>query len=485
MADQNFLIDKFNHLNPTGRWIVLVSAVGAMLILPAGFHYAGMLAQKPPTPNTTADGKTATTAPTVVNAVTALGRLEPIGEVIKVSAPTSQGGSSIVEKLAVKEGDKVQRGQIIAILDNRNKLESALMRAIEEVKVAQANLARVKAGAKSGEIDAQRAQIARWESQLRGDAATYQATKARLEAQLKWETAAQAGKIRVLTAQLAGEKPTQAATIRRIKAQLKNAELEYRRFQQLYAENAIAATSVDAKRLAVDTVRQQLAEAESRYQQTVAMLNQQILENQATKNKLETTTTQQIAEAKANYDKTLATTTQQIQEAKATLNKISEVRPVDVQQAQAELARAQAAARQAKAELDQAFIKSPLAGEVLKIHARQGEVPESAKGIAELGQTSQMVAVAEVYESDISKVRVGQTAAISSEAGAFAQPVKGTVSQVGMQIGKQDVLSTDPAANSDSRVVEVKVAIDPTDSRTVASLTNSKVMVKINLAANN
>jgi HlyD family secretion protein len=481
MADQHSLIDKFNDLNPIGRWIAVGSAVGAMLILPAGLHYAGMLAQKPPEQTTsTKDGKTATPAPVAPNAVTALGRLEPIGEVIKVSAPSSQGGSAIVEKLDVKEGDKVQKGQIIAILDNRAKLEAAFARATEDVKVAQANLAKVKAGAKSGEIAAQQSQIARLESQLRGDAATYQATKARLEAQLKWEPAAQAGKIRTLTAQLAGEKPAQEATIRRLKAQLKNAELEYQRFQQLYSQNAIAATNLDAKRLAVETARQQLAEAESRYRQTIAMLNQQILENQATKNKIETTTAQQLAEAKANYDKTLATTTQQIQEAKATLNKIAEVRPVDVSQAQAELARAQAAARQAKADLDQAYIKSPIAGEVLKIHARQGESSNNNSGILELGQTNQMVAVAEVYESDISKVKVGQTASISSEAGAFSQSVQGTVSQVGLQIGKQDVLSTDPAANSDSRVVEVKVLIDPTESRTVSSLTNSKVMVKIN-----
>jgi HlyD family secretion protein len=482
MADQHSLIDKFNDLNPIGRWIAVGSAVGAILILPAGLHYAGMLAQKPPEQTTvTKDSKTATPAPAAPNAVTALGRLEPIGEVIKVSAPSSQGGSAIVEKLDVKEGDKVQKGQIIAILDNRAKLEAAFARATEDVKVAQANLVKVKAGAKSGEIAAQQAQIARLESQLRGDAATYQATKARLEAQLKWEPAAQAGKIRTLTAQLAGEKPAQEATIRRLKAQLKNAELEYQRFQQLYSQNAIAATNLDAKRLAVETARQQLAEAESRYRQTIAMLNQQILENQATKNKIETTTAQQLAEAKANYDKTLATTTQQIQEAKATLNKIAEVRPVDVGQAQAEFARAQAAARQAKADLDQAYIKSPIAGEVLKIHARQGESSNNSRGILELGQTNQMVAVAEVYESDISKVRVGQIATISSEAGAFSQSVQGTVSQVGLQIGKQDVLSTDPAANSDSRVVEVKVLIDPTESRTVSSLTNSKVMVKINL----
>ncbi len=276
MTEDNFLVDKFKHLNPVSKWIAIGASVGAMLILPAGLHYSGMLAQKPPGA-TTQDGKVATIKPIEVNAVTALGRLEPLGEVIKVSAPSSQNGSATIEKLLVKEGDKVSTGQPIAILDNRQRLEAALAKAQEDIKVSTANLDKVKAGAKQGEIAAQKAEIARLESQLKGDGATYVATKARLEAQLKWEPAAQSGKIQALQAQLAGEKPTQSATLRRIESQLRNAEVDYKRYQQLYAERAIEATKVDAKRLEVETARQQLAEAKSKYNQTIATLNQQII----------------------------------------------------------------------------------------------------------------------------------------------------------------------------------------------------------------
>jgi HlyD family secretion protein len=478
MADDNFVVDKFKSLNPVSRWIAIGASAAAILLLPAGLHYAGIFAQKPPA-STTQDDKAAVVKQEASKAVTALGRLEPLGEVIKISAPSTQGGKGTLAELRVKEGDKVTRGQIIAILDNRQRLEAALGKAQEDVKVSQANLAKVRAGAKQGEIGAQKAEVARLESQLKGDGETYVATKARLEAQLKWEPAAQAGKIQSLNAQLAGEKPTQTATLRRLQSQLGNADVDYKRYQQLYVERAIEATKVDAKRLEVETIRQQLAEAQSKYNQTVAMLNQQIIENQATKNKITTTTAQQIAEAKANYDRTLATTAQQIAAAKATLSKISEVRSVDVQAAQAELSRAQATARQAQAELAEAYVRAPNAGEILKVHSRAGESP-SDKGIVEMGQTSQMVAVAEVYESDVRKIRVGQTASIASDAGAFGQNLRGTVNYIGLQIGKQDVLNTDPAADSDSRVVEVKIAIDPNDSRTVSGLTNSKVAIKIN-----
>ncbi len=473
MGQDNFVVDKFKSMNPVSRWVAIGAAAAALLLLPAGLYYAGF-AQPPATTQAIKPAP----KPVVATAVTSLGRLEPLGEVIKISAPSTQTGQGTLSQLLVKEGDRVTKGQIIAILDNRQRLEAAVAKAQEDVKVSQSNLNKVRAGAKQGEIGAQQAETLRLKSQLKGSLDTYVATRARLEAQLKWEPAAQAGKIASLTAQLAGEKPTQAATIRRLQSQLQNTEVDYKRFQQLYTERAIETTRLDAKRLEVDTIRQQIAEAQSKYNQTVATLNQQIVENQATQQKITSTAQQQLAEAKANYDTSVATTNQQIAAATATLDKISEVRPVDVQGAQAELSRAQAAARQAQAEVNQAYIRAPSAGEILKVHTRAGESP-GTDGIVEMGQTSQMVAVAEVYESDVRKLRVGQTATIKSESGAFNQNLRGTVSYIGLQIGKQDVLNTDPAADSDSRVVEVKIEIDPTDSTAVKGLTNSKFAVTI------
>jgi HlyD family secretion protein len=475
MGQDNFVVDKFKSMNPVTRWVAIGASAAALLLLPAGLQYAGTFTQKP-----AATQAVKPAAPTPeATAVTSLGRLEPLGEVIKISAPSSQMGQGIIEQLLVKEGDRVTKGQIIAILNNRQRLEAALAKSQEDVNVSQSNLDKVKAGAKQGEIAAQQAEIDRLKSQLKGNRDTYIATRARLEAQLKWEPAAQAGKIESLNAQLAGEKPTQEATLRRLRSQLNNTEVDYKRFQQLYAERAIEATRVDAKRLEVDTIRQQIAEAQSKYNQTVATLNQQIIENKATQQKITSTARQQLAEAKANYDTSVATTNQQIAAAQATLAKIAEVRPVDVAGAQAELARARATVRQAQGELADAYIRAPIAGEILKVHTRAGEAP-STNGIVEMGQTSQMVAVAEVYESDIRTLKVGQTATIKSESGAFTQKLKGTVSAIGLQIGKKDVLSTDPAADSDSRVVEVKIAIDPTDSTAVKGLTNSKIAVTIN-----
>ena len=171
--------------------------------------------------NKKSESKTASgliTQPVVTKSVTALGRLEPKGEVIKIAASTS--GSRIAQ-LLVKQGDFVKKSQVIAILDNRNRLAAELEQAQQQVRVNQARLAQVKAGAKIGEIGAQKLNIQKLEAQLIGDRQTQQATVDRLEAQLIGEVAAQ------------------RATIGKLEAQLNNAQAEYTRYQQLKEEGAV------------------------------------------------------------------------------------------------------------------------------------------------------------------------------------------------------------------------------------------------------
>ncbi len=90
-------------------------------------------------------------------------------------------------------------------------------------------------------------------------------------------------------------------------------------------------------------------------------------------------------------------------------------------------------------------------------------------------QTDAMYAVAEVYETDVQRVRIGQRATVSSP--ALAAPLSGTVDRIGLKIGKKDVLSVDPAAKTDARVVEVRILLD--DAAAAAGLTNLEVDVAI------
>lgn len=451
------------------KWILALGAAG-ILAIPATYLAArNMEAQKAQVP-------VVATPPPKITAVAALGRLEPEGEVLKLTSSALQG--VLVREVLVKEGDKVVPNQIIAILDSLGTKQAQLLKAQEEIRVAEANVAKVKAGAKTGDVSAQQAEVSRLQESLRGEVNTSKATLDRLQQQLLWETTAQSRRVEELKQDLIkGNAPYQAEQSR-LKNLAQNAAIEYNRNQILHNGGAISASILDSKRLAWANAKEDLARNQAARQQTVAVLQEQIASNSATKNQINTTLNQQIKEATATYNRNLATLNQQIKQAQANVSSVSEVRAVDVRSAEAEVARAVATLRQAQADLQLAYVRAPIAGEVFKVHTKAGEAP-GTKGIIELAQSDRMVAVAEVYESDIGRVKTGQVAEVKSETGSFAGTIKAVVTQVGLQVAKKDVLSTDPAADADARVVEVKLAIDPADVAKVRGLTNSKIEIKI------
>ena len=373
--------------------------VGCLLVVGSGVAYQLRL-------NRSVQQPIAVVAPTL-ETVSALGRLEPEGEVIQVFAPTSLEGAR-VETLRVRHGQRIRKGDVIAVLDTYKRRQAALQEAQEQVRVAQAQLRQVEAGAKSGQIRAQEQVVDRQ------------------QVELQTETTAA------------------VSTIARLEAELRNAELENQRYQALYTEGAVSASLRDSKQLIADTVRPQLNEA-------LADLSRIRLSRQ-----------------------------KQVFEAQATLDQIAEVRPVDVNVARSQVAQAQASVARAQAELDLAIVQSPQDGQVLKIHTRPGELV-GTQGIISLGQTQRMVAVAEVYELDVSRIREGQAATVISKNKAFPDVLRGKVVEVGLEINKQDVLNTDPAAQFDARVVEVKVLLDESSSRRVAGLTNLSVQVSLDV----
>ncbi|MBW4674439.1 MAG: biotin/lipoyl-binding protein [Desmonostoc geniculatum HA4340-LM1] len=413
------------------------------------------------------------------NSVSAVGRLEPRGEVVKLSAPSSGlAPSSRIQQLLVREGEKVRQGQILAILDNRDTQIAALEEAKAKVQEARANLAQVRAGSPR-DIQAQRAVIARLQAQLLGEKDAQQASITRIAAQLSGEKLVQQATVNRLEAELSGQREALRATVTRIQAEQRNAQVDAGRYDFLYREGAISQQERDRRRLSAVTANQQVAESQATLKQTLATLRQQLAEARANQIQNLATLQQQLIEAKVNRDKTVATLQRQIEEEKAKLSRLLDVSPTDMQVALAQVSNAIANVRKAEAELKLSYVQAPIAGEILKIYTKSGEAI-GANGIAELGQTSQMFVVAEVAEDSISKVRLGQNATITSDNGAFSGEFQGTVTEIGRKIGKKDVLNTDPAADVDARVIEVKIALSPEDSLKVSGLTYAKVLVEIN-----
>lgn len=142
--------------------------------------------------------------------------------------------------------------------------------------------------------------------------------------------------------------------------------------------------------------------------------------------------------------------------------------------AEARISSAEAALNRRRAELARAQIRAPFAGRVLDVLARPGELV-GLDGILELGRVSEMYAIAEVYETDVRHVRVGQRARVRGD--ALPKEIEGTVTRIRPKVQKLDEIDTDPAARKDARIVEVEIRL--ADSAAAANLTHMQVRVEI------
>jgi HlyD family secretion protein len=400
---------------PGARLIAIVSAI-ALAFTGLTFFLLNNPGGKPKAAETS---QAADKAP--VGGIGALGRLEPEGEVFKV-APPAVGLSSRVSKLLVREGEQVKLGQPIAIMDSFESLQAAGIQSETQVREAEARLAQVKAGAKVGDVNAQQALV--------------------LQAKSNWQRA-QAERS---SADLELQKALAAAI--KVDAEYQKAKMDFDRYSKLLKAGAISQSELEARELTLISQRQEFEQG----RKTIEQAKDLVAQRQADVNRAEL----EIAEAEQRF------------------GSVSEVRPTDVKQAEEQVRSAMAGVQKAKADFDNAVVKSPIDGKVLKVYTKDNEAVGS-NGIMEVGRTSQMYAVAEVDENLVGRLKEGQVATVRSD--AFEGEITGKVVKIGQKIGKSAITSTDPKDSQDTRVVEVKIKLD--NSEAVANLTNLQVKVAI------
>lgn len=210
----------------------------------------------------------------------------------------------------------------------------------------------------------------------------------------------------------------QRADIARLEKETANAQLEYDRSRQLVAANVVSQSSLDASRL--------------------------------------------VAEAQA----------QRLEQARQRLAALDEVRAVDVTVAEQEVASAMADVQRARAELARASVLSPIDGHVLSITAWPGE-EVGPDGIMAVARTGRMYVFAEVPESDVGSLAVGQRAVVRAE--SLRAPLGGVIDYLGTVVTKNTTLPVDPVSFSDARIVEVKVRLD--DNAVARRLIHGRVTV--------
>jgi HlyD family secretion protein len=125
----------------------------------------------------------------------------------------------------------------------------------------------------------------------------------------------------------------------------------------------------------------------------------------------------------------------------------------------------------AQADVAGTEIRAPVAGRVLEVSVHAGEV--SMGPLLTLGDVRTMVARAEVFQTDVLDVAVGDTADVL----ILGRTVAGEVTRVGATVSRNAIASLDPAALTDRRVVEVVVRL--ADPALAARLVHMQVEVAI------
>ncbi len=196
-------------------------------------------------------------------AVTASGRLEPEGEIATISVPAFLKDERVTT-VKIKEGDWVEAGQVLCELDAAQRLKAEVKAVEQTVSVAQAKLARIRAGAKIGEIDAQKAAAENYKFELKNKLIAQEALirKQQAESQFnenearRYLSLAHAGAIS--TSQAESKSTAAAASI----ALLSEARSEKERLQSTLSAKIDEANALLEKIAEVRTVDVNVAQAE-------------------------------------------------------------------------------------------------------------------------------------------------------------------------------------------------------------------------------
>ncbi|MGA2217769.1 MAG: efflux RND transporter periplasmic adaptor subunit [Terracidiphilus sp.] len=213
----------------------------------------------------------------------------------------------------------------------------------------------------------------------------------------------------------------QQAEIARLEAEAQNARTELRRYEALRATDDVTVAEVEARRTAV-----------------------------------------QVSEFA-------------VEAARHRLESMGEVPDTDIRMAEADLTEAEANEQRARSEFEASTIYAPADGKVLKINAHEGE-EVGISGLLDIARSKRMFVVAEVYETDIDRVRVGQHVTITGDL-LGTTVLTGVVERIAHNVKDAAVMPGDTVTFSDKRIIETLIRLDQNEP--ASNLIGGRVIVVI------
>jgi HlyD family secretion protein len=134
----------------------------------------------------------------------------------------------------------------------------------------------------------------------------------------------------------------------------------------------------------------------------------------------------------------------------------------DIAAARAVVARLEAETGLAQALLDKTIVRSPIDGVILRRQRNAGEAVTNIDPtpIAIVGDLSRLRVRAEVDETDIAHVRLGQRVEVTADAYP-GQRFNGQVARIAQRLGEKQVNTGRPAERADMKVMQALIDLDP------------------------
>ena len=143
----------------------------------------------------------------------------------------------------------------------------------------------------------------------------------------------------------------------------------------------------------------------------------------------------------------------------------------------ADISGSEAALQEARLKLATAQVRSPLDGTLIRIYSWPG-MKETSDGLALIGRTGRMQAWAQVFQTDIPKLKIGQAATIQPETGGFTGKIQGRVESIIGNVSERDIFATNSNNDVNARVVLVKLDIASEDQPRIQRLSGMNVTVR-------
>ncbi|AFY32720.1 HlyD family secretion protein [Calothrix sp. PCC 7507] len=292
-------------------------------------------------------------------------------------SPIASKIPATVQQVEVKEGDYVKAGQPLIILEDQDLNL--------KVQQAEANLAAAKAQLQSATDTVPLT--------TRTNNTEVQQAQSNLVAS---ESAVNAAKADITQAQALVD--TNRAKVTQAQTEVNKTQADFRRYDALYREGAIAAQQRDTSEAA-------LANAQA----NLAAVKQTVAQAQA-----------QVSNAQAQLQKVLAQTQAargQVAETKVSGEKII-VQKSQTKQAQAQVDQAAATLALARQQLQYTVIKAPISGNVGNLTAQVGQKVQTSQPLLSIIplETDQIYVEANFKETELKNLYIGEPAAVAVDA---------------------------------------------------------------------